>query len=90
MPIFFDFVPGKIQGWPIWVDRELSDEEFVGYLRRVRILKAVGISKNLEGFRDAKGVRYLVCRWCPSFHTFFFSIGELTITPENEIGRAHV
>ena len=87
MPIFFDFVLGKIQGWPIWVDRELSDEEFVGYLRRVRILKAVGISKNLEGFRDAKGVRYLVCRWCPSFHTFFFSIGELTITLEDVVNN---
>ena len=25
VPIFFDFVTGKIQGWPIWVDKELSD-----------------------------------------------------------------
>ena len=25
VPIFFDFVPGKIQCWPIWVDKELSD-----------------------------------------------------------------
>ena len=30
--IFFDFVPRKIQGWPIWVDKELSDVEFVGRL----------------------------------------------------------
>ena len=62
MPIFFDFGPGKIQGWPIWVDRELSDEEFVGYLKRARILKAMAISRNLEGFRDAKGLRHLVRR----------------------------
>ena len=60
MPIFFDFVLRKIQGWPIWVDRELSDEEFVGRLERVGILKAVAISKNLEGFKDAKGLRHLV------------------------------
>ena len=87
MPIFFDFGPGKIQGWPIWVDRELSDEEFVGHLKRAGILKAVAISRNLEGFRDAKGLRHLVCRWCSSLHTFFFSIGELTITPENVVNN---
>ena len=55
MPIFFDFVSGKIQGWPIWVDKELSDAEFVGRLEHAGILKAVAISRNLEGFRDAKG-----------------------------------
>ena len=85
--IFFDFIPGKITGWPIWVDRELSDEEFVGYLECARILKAVLISKNLEGFRDAKGLRHLVCRWCPSLHTFFFSVGELTITLEDVVNN---
>ena len=59
VPIFFDFVPGKIQGWPIWVDRELSNEEFVGRLERSGILKAVAISRNLEGFRDAKSLKHL-------------------------------
>ena len=87
MPIFFDFVLGKIQGWPIWVDRELSDEEFVGHLRRAGILKAVAISKNLEGFRDAKGFKHLVHRWCHSLHTFFFSVGELTITLEDVVNN---
>ena len=62
MPIFFYFVPGKIQGWPIWVDKELSDVEFVGRLERAGILKVVAISRNLEGFRDAKGLRHLVRR----------------------------
>ena len=38
--MFFDFVPRRIQGWPIWVDRELSDEEFVDCLEHVGILKA--------------------------------------------------
>ena len=69
------------------MDRELSDEEFMGYLRRARILKAVAISKNIEGFRDAKGFRHLVRRWCPSLHTFFFSVGELTITLEDVVNN---
>ena len=34
VPIFFDFVPRKITDWPIWVDRELSDGEFVSCLER--------------------------------------------------------
>ena len=62
VPIFFDFVPGKIQGWPIWVDKELSDVEFVGRLERAGILKTMAISRNLEGFRDAKGLKHLVRR----------------------------
>ena len=87
MPIFFDFVPGKIQCWPIWVDKELSDAEFVGRLERAGILKAVAISRNLEGFRDAKGLRHLVRCWCPSLHTFFFSVGELTITLKDVVNN---
>ena len=83
MPIFFDFIPGKIQGLPIWVDNELFDVEFMGRLECTGILKAVAISRNLEGFRDAKGLKHLVRRWCPSLHTFFFSVGELTITLED-------
>ena len=35
VPIFFDFVPRKITDWPIWVDKELSDGEFVSCLERV-------------------------------------------------------
>lgn len=87
VPIFFDFVPRKITDWPIWVDRELSDGEFVSCLECARILKAVAISKNLEGLRDAKGFRHLVCHWCPSFHTFFFFVGELTITLEDVVNN---
>ena len=87
MPIFFDFVPGKIQGWPIWVDKELSDEEFVRRLECAGILKAVAISRNLEGFRDAKGLRHLPHHWCPSLHTFFFFVGELTITLEDVVNN---
>ena len=52
-----------------------------------KILKAVAISRNLEGFIDAKGLRHLVHRWCPSLHTFFFSVGELTITLEDVVNN---
>ena len=44
------------------MDRELSNEEFMGHLERAGILKAVAISKNLEGFKDAKILRHLVRR----------------------------
>lgn len=50
-----------------------------------RILKSVAISKILEGFRDAKGLRHLVRRWSPSLHTFFFSVSELIITLVNVV-----
>ena len=69
------------------MDKELSDEEFVGCLERTGILKVVAISRNLEGFKDAKGLRHLVRRWCPSLHTFFFSVGELTITLEDVVNN---
>ena len=59
----------------------------MGRLERASILKAVAISKNLEGFRDAKGLRHLVHHWCPSLHTFFFSVGELTITLEDVVNN---
>ena len=67
------------------MDRELSNREFDDFLEHVRILKSVAISRNLEGFRDAKGLRHLVRRWCPSLHSFFFSVGELTITLEDVV-----
>ena len=64
------------------MDRELFDGEFVGCLEHVGILKVVAISKNLKGFRDGKGLKHQVRHWCPSLHTFFFSIGKLMITLE--------
>ena len=69
------------------MDKELSDGEFVSYLECVGILKSVAIFRNLEGFRDAKGLRHLVCRWYPSLHTFFFFVGELTITLEDVVNN---
>jgi len=69
------------------VDKELSDGGFTNCLERARILKSVATSRNLEGFRDAKGLRHLVHRWSPSLHTFFFSVGELTITLEDVVNN---
>ena len=69
------------------MDKELSNEDFVGRLERASILKVVAISRNLEDFRDAKGLRHLVCRWCPALHTFLFSFGELTVTLEDVVNN---
>ena len=87
VPIFFYFVAGKIQGWPIWVDKELFDEEFVGRLEHADILKAVAISRNLEGSRNVKGLRHLVRCWCLALHTFLFSFSELTVTLEDVVNN---
>ena len=67
--------------------KELSDEEFVGCLECAGILKAVAISRNLEGFRDAKGLRHLVRCWYPTLHTCLFSFGELTVTLEDVVNN---
>ena len=77
--IFLDFVVGKIIGWAEWVEKELSDADFVGFLECAGVLKSVVMTRNLEGFRDIKGLRHLVRRWSPFLHTFFFSMGELII-----------
>ena len=69
------------------MDKELSDEEFVGLLERAGILRAVAISRNLEGFKDAKGLRHLVRYWCTALHTFLFSFGELTVTLEDVVNN---
>ena len=80
VPIFFDFVPRKITGWSSWVDKELSDGDFISCLERTGILKSIAISRNLEDFKDAKGLKHLVLRWYFFLHAFFFIVGELTIT----------
>ena len=56
-------------------------------MEQASILKSVAITRNLEGFRDAKGLRHMVRRWSPSLHTFFFFVGELTITLEDVVNN---
>lgn len=70
-----------------WVDKELSNGGFTNCLERTGILKSVVISRNLEGFRDAKGLKHLVRLWSPSFHIFFLSVGELAITLEDVVNN---
>ena len=65
--------------------KELSDANFVGYLECAGILKSITMTRNLEGFRDVKGLKHLVWRWSPSFHTFFFSVGERIVTLEDMV-----
>ena len=69
------------------MDRELFDGEFVSCLECAGILKSVAIFRNREDFRNTKGLRHLVRHWCPSFHTFFFFVGELTITLEDVVNN---
>ena len=83
MPIHFEFGLGTALGWRKWVDDELSDMGFMGLLQRVGVLKAIVSSRCLSNFRDLYNLRHLVCRWCATTYTFFFSCGELTITLED-------
>ena len=56
---------------------------FMGLLQRVGVLKAIVSSRCLSNFRDLYNLRHLVCRWCATTYTFFFSCGELTVTLED-------
>lgn len=58
---------------------------FVGCLDSAGVLKLVSMLRNLEGYRDIKSLRNLVHQWSPSFNTFFFFVGELTITSEDVV-----
>ena len=49
--------------------------------------EVMAMTRNLEGFRDANGLRHLVCCWSPSLHIFFFFVGELTITLEDVVNN---
>ena len=59
----------------------------MGRLEHAGILNAMEISRNLKGFRDAKGLRHLVRRWCPALHTFPFSFGKMTVTLEDVVNN---
>lgn len=47
----------------------------------------MAISKNLEGFRVAKGLRHLVRHRSPSLHTILFFVGELTINLKDVVNN---
>ena len=49
------------------------------------VYKSITMMRNLEGFRDVKGLKHLVRHWSPSLYTFFFSVGELTVILEDVV-----
>ena len=83
VPIHFEFRSGTALGWREWVDNELSDTNFIGLLQRASVLKAIVSSRCLSNFQDLFNLHHLVCRWCTTTHTFFFSCGEVTVTLED-------
>ena len=83
MPIHFEFGLGTALGWREWVDNELFDTSFMGLLQRADLLKAIVLSRCLSNYRDLYNLCHLVCQWCTTTHTFFFSYGELIVTLED-------
>ena len=60
----------------------VADEGFYQILRKAKIFEAIVMSRGWNMYRDIRAVRFLVCRWIPDIHTFFFAWGETTITLE--------
>ena len=83
MPIHFEFGLRTTLGWREWVDSELSNTGFMGLLQWAGILKAIISSRCLSNFLDLFNLRHLVCQWCTTTHTFFFSYGEVIVTLED-------
>ena len=83
MPIHFEFGSSTALGWRERVDNELSDTGFMGLLQWAGVLKTIVSSCCLSNFRDLFNLRHLVCQWCTTTHTFFFSYGEVTVTLED-------
>ena len=83
VPIHFKFGSSTALGWRKWVDNELSDTSFTGLLQRAGVLKAIVSSHCLSNFQDLFNLYHLVCRWCTTTHTFFFSCDEVTVTLED-------
>nr|XP_023922362.1 uncharacterized protein LOC112033825 [Quercus suber] len=83
VPIHFEFGSSQALGWKEWVDRELSDVNFMGLLWQASVLQAVVLSRCLSNYRDLFNLCHLVRRWCTATHTFFLSCGEITVTLED-------
>jgi len=83
VPIHFEFRSGTALGWREWVDNELFDTGFIGLLQWASVLKAIVSSRCLSNFQNLFNLHHLVCRWCTTTHTFFFSCGEVTVTLED-------
>ena len=67
------------------MDKKLSNVDFVRCLECAGVLKSIAMTRNLDSFRDVKGLRHLARGWSPSLHTFFFSVDELIVTLEDMV-----
>ena len=81
-PIQFLCPCGTTIGWSDWVKQE-DVNEGCQILRDVKIFEAVVVSCGWNMYRDVRALRFLVCRWNPDTHTFFFPWGETTVTLED-------
>ena len=74
-PMQFWCPKGLINGWSDWLDREIENEGFCQALRDANIFEAILMSRGWHVFRDIISLQYLIRRWSPKTHTFFFSWG---------------
>ena len=74
-------------GWKEWADEELSGVGFMVTLQQAGMLKAIVSSCCLSNYRDLFNLHHLLRRWCTSFHTFFFSCSEITMTLEDVLNQ---
>ena len=82
-PIQFLCPYGTTIGWSDWVEQGVADEGFCQILRNAKIFEAIVVSRGWNMYRDMRALRFLVRRWNPDTHTFFFPWGETTVTLED-------
>nr|POE96266.1 hypothetical protein CFP56_54051 [Quercus suber] len=79
VPIQFLCPCGTTIGWLDWVEQEVADQ----ILRNAKIFEAIVVSRGWNICRDMRALRFLVRRWNPDTHTFFFPWGETIVTLED-------
>ena len=62
------------------MEQEVANEGFCQILRDAMIFEAVVLSSGWNMYRDERALRFLIRRWNPDTHTFFFPWGETTVT----------
>ena len=63
---------GTTAGWFDWVEQEVTNEGFCQILRDAKIFEVAVLSRGWNMYRDVRALRFLVRRWNPDTHTFFF------------------
>ena len=74
LPAFIQFLCpcGTTVGWSDSVEQEVVDEGFCQILKDAKIFEAVVLSYGWNMYKDVRALRFMVCRWNPDTHTFFF------------------